>query len=118
MTAVHPAGAERPGVRRLRTIALLRLATHPELPPAALAQLRATQVRQSGDQGALYLRVPRGPGALLIVRLTDPQQEALLAYLEAARLWGEPTRLFPKPAAIRKALYRRRKALIAARSPR
>ncbi len=101
--------AAAPGVRRLRTTAMVALATHPELPPATLSSLRGTHVRSSSG-GVIHLRIPRIQ-ALLVIRLDPAQQLALFTYLEAARLWSEPKLLFPRPGAIRLARWRARRSV-------
>ncbi|MEM9597055.1 MAG: hypothetical protein AAGD06_22475 [Acidobacteriota bacterium] len=92
---MEPATQARPAagwaLTRLRDRALVALATYPELTPQILSGLDAYQVHQDDRTGVLtvYYRDEA------MVRLGREATSSVLDYLEAARLWGARSPLFP-----------------------
>lgn len=82
-----------------RDRALRALLAHPSITRTTVRAMRACWVVQHGDSGRLLVRVPQPPGGKLEVLLSDQGTQALLEYLEAARLWGQDAPLFPGTAA-------------------
>lgn len=96
--AQRRAAASRPRRRSplqaLRDRALRALVAHPDLSWREVATLLASQVHQHGQSGYLYVELPMGAGSRLAL-LDAAATATLLAYLEAARLWGRSKPLFP-----------------------
>lgn len=88
-----PAGADFAVVRSLRNRAILVLCDHQDVTPTLIAELRGDQVRHH-EYGRLSLEVHHKWRCRWLIYLTHEQSAALVKYVEAARLWGEPVSLF------------------------